>query len=58
MKNNDTNNVVSFKEKRKQYKKKKAAKKGVGSNSSNVDWKVYLQVILFLAILAFAMQQC
>ena len=54
MNNNDKNNVVSFKKKRKQYKKKKSAlKKG-----QSPDWTVYLQVIVFLAFLAFAMQQC
>ncbi len=57
MNNNDNNNVVSFKDKRKQYKKKKL-RKGASKGSSNVDWKVYVQVVLFLAFLAFAMQQC
>ena len=58
MNNNDNNNVVSFKDKRKQYKKKKTIRKGASQSASKVDWKVYLQVILFLAFLAFAMQQC
>lgn len=57
MNNNDNNNVVSFKDKRKQYKKKNL-RKGASKGSSNVDWKVYVQVVLFLAFLAFAMQQC
>ena len=47
MNNNDNNNVVSFKDKRKQYKKKnKKIRQGASGTKTQVDWKVYLQVIL------------
>ena len=58
MNKSDKNNVVSFKEKRKQYKKKKKTRKGASRQGQEIDWKVYLQVLVFLAFLALAMQQC
>ena len=56
MKNNDKNNVVSFKDKRKQYKKKKQeTKKASFAMSGKPDFKTYVFVFVVIAIIAYMM---
>ena len=53
MKNNNKNNVVSFKDKRKQYKKKKAVtKKQSYKLQGKPDLQTYLLVCIVIALCA------